>query len=150
MLADIYSYIQTISEPTVLLFFGDHLPTLTDCGKNLFDKLSYFNTENSLLNEARRYTTEGLILANFPITDDVDYLGQDVMLPYLLSHTSVNLSPYYQYLISISDTLPALGTFAAYGKDGTLYALNNLPPDLLSVYQDREIIHNALFDADMK
>lgn len=145
MLADVYAYIQTLDEPTVLVFFGDHLPTLTDCGRNLFDKLSYFNTEDALLNEARRYTTDGLILANFELTDDIDYIGQDLLFPYLLSKTSAELSPYYRYLVSTVDTLPALGTFAAYGKDGTLYRINELPDSMKAVYEKRRILQNALY-----
>ena len=145
MLGDVYNYIQTLNEPTVLLFFGDHLPNLTDCSRNLFDKLDYFNTEDALLNEARRYTTEGLILANFPISDEIDYLGQDTMLPYLLSKTSVELSPYYRYLVSEIDTLPTLGTFAAYDKNGKLYKLSDLPADMKEVYDKRRILQYALF-----
>jgi len=147
MLADVYAYIQTLSEPTVLLFFGDHLPNLHDRGNSLFNKLQYFNTDNALLNETRKYTTEGLILANFPITDDVDYLGQDVMLPYLFSKTSVALSPYYQYLMSTLDTLPALGIFSAYDTNGNLYELSELPSEMNDIYIERRILQASLFYA---
>lgn len=145
MLADVYAYIQTVEEPTVLVFFGDHLPTLTDCGDNLFDKLSYFNTDDALLNEARRYTTEGLILANFPIEDDLDYLGQDLLFPYLLSHTELTVSPYYRYLASTVSALPVLGTFAAYSSDGTLYSLDEMPSDMKQVYDERKLLQYFLF-----
>ena len=145
MLADVYAYIQTLNEPTVLLFFGDHLPNLHNQDENLFNKLQYFNTDNALLNETRRYQTEGLILANFPLTDDVDYLSQDVMLPYLFSKTSVTFSPYYQYLISTLDTLPALGVFSAYDKNGKLFALQNLPQEMQTIYTERKILQAYLF-----
>lgn len=145
MLADVYAYIQTLSEPTVLLFFGDHLPNLHNYGKSLFDKLEYFNTNNELLNETRKYTTEGLILANFPITDDVDYLSHDVLLPYLFSKTSIALSPYYQYLISTLDTLPALGSFSAYDKNGNLHPLNALPDEMNEIYTKRRTLQASLF-----
>ena len=145
MLADLYSYIKTLSEPTVLVFFGDHLPTLRDCSVDLFDKLAYFNTDDKLLNEARRHTTEGLILANFPIEDDVDYIGQDLLITYLLKHTELDLSPYYRYLADTLDTAPVIGTFAAYAPDGTLYSLDALPPSIQKTYEERRILQYFLF-----
>ncbi len=145
MLADVYAYIQTLSEPTVLLFFGDHLPNLHNQGNSLFDKLQYFNTNDTLLNETRKYTTEGLILANFALTDDIDYLGQDLLLPYLFSKTSLTLSPYYQYLMSTLDTLPALGVFSAYDTNGTLYELNALPAEMKEIYNKRRTLQASLF-----
>lgn len=145
MLADVYAYIQTLDEPTVLLFFGDHLPNIHRNGKNVFDKLAYFNTDDALLNATRRYTTEGLILANFPLTDDIDYLSQDLLLPYLLSQTDATLSPYYQYLVSTIDAMPALGLFSAYDPNGILYEISDLPPEMKTIYDERRILQASLF-----
>lgn len=147
MLADVYAYIQTLSEPTVLLFFGDHLPNIHTGGKSILNKLDYFNTDNALLNETRRYTTEGLILANFELTDDIDYLSQDLMLPYLLSKTDITLSPYYEYLIGTLDILPALGVFSAYDTNGNLYPLIDLPSEMKEIYEKRQILQATLFYA---
>ena len=146
MLNDVYAYIQTLSEPTLLVFFGDHLPTLSDCSVNLFDKLAYFNTEDKLLNEARRYTTEGLILANFPLEDTVDYLGQDLLIPYIFSNTTLEVSPFYRYLAQSAKVLPAVGTFAAYAPDGTLYFLDAMPEAMKKIYEERRALQYTLFD----
>ena len=58
-LGRLYEYIKSYDEPTILVFFGDHLPYLSDPDNNtdLLDKLKYFNTGDSLIDTYRRYNT---------------------------------------------------------------------------------------------
>lgn len=55
----LYQKICELGTPTIIVFFGDHLPYLINKkGENILFKSSYFNTENASLNELRKYTTK--------------------------------------------------------------------------------------------
>ena len=51
-LGRMYDYIQNFDEPTILVFYGDHLPYLPDTKtkEDIINYLSYFNTDDELLN----------------------------------------------------------------------------------------------------
>ena len=52
----LYDYIQTLDEPTLLIFYGDHLPYLkTESSDDITKHLDYFNTEDDILNYYRSY-----------------------------------------------------------------------------------------------
>ena len=150
MLGEVYAYIQTLEEPTLLIFYGDHLPILTHGGESLYDKLSYFHTGDALTDAARKYMTEGLILANFELTDDIDALGQDLLMPYVFSHCDLSLSPYWLYLISTLDTLPCFNLFASLDQDGSLTAIEALPAETRETYWNRRNLNAYLFALDKK
>lgn len=80
-------YIQKINKKTVVIFMGDHLPYLSNNkGKNVIDKLDYFNTNDHLINTFRRYNTEAVIISNFKIDfDNTNYLSPDLLMPYILN-----------------------------------------------------------------
>ena len=58
-LGRLYEFIKTYEEPTILVFFGDHLPFLSDpdTSDDLLSKLKYFNTGDKLLDTYRKYNT---------------------------------------------------------------------------------------------
>ena len=64
-LKEVYDFIQTYEEPTILIFYGDHLPYLkNEKGEDITKKLEYFNTGDSTEDLYRKYHTQCLILAN--------------------------------------------------------------------------------------
>lgn len=148
LLGRCYDYIQTLEEPTVLVFFGDHLPILTHGSDNLYDKLSYFNTSDTLLNEARRYGTEGIILANFDVTDEIDYLGQDLILPYVFSKCDLILPGYYRGMIDSIPDLPCFNMFASYDAKGNLIPIENLTGNAKERYEFRRFLNCYAFYLD--
>ncbi len=139
MLGEIYDYIQTLNEPTLLVFYGDHLPILTNGSSSLYDKLAYFQTGDPLTDAARKYSTEGLILSNFDLgeTSTPACLGQDLLMPYILSRCDMTLSPYFGYLASTIDILPCFNSFAVRDRQGQLKSLEELTEEEKAVYRDR-------------
>lgn len=99
-LKNIYEYIKSIDEDTILIFMGDHLPYLiTKSGKNVFKNIEYFNTEDKLLNLYRKYNTQALVLANYDIGElkgKEKNLSCNLILDYILNNMDINLSDYYQ------------------------------------------------------
>ena len=137
-----YEYIQTLEEPTILIFFGDHLPFLYDFETNedVLDYLSYFNTEDELLNTYRKYNTQCLILANFELgeVENWDYLSSDMLLVSVLNKMGLELSDYYKWLYSIKDVMPSSNYLVSQDVEGNLYWTADLPSDVQDVVKKKK------------
>lgn len=129
-LGRLYDYIQTFDEPTIIIFYGDHLPYLTDTEtkKDLINSLSYFNTDNNLLNSYRKYNTQALVLANFDLGENTDmsYLSPDMLLTTVVNKMGLDLSSYYRWLYSTKDSLPCTNYLVTADSKGKLFWTNDI------------------------
>jgi len=127
-LKEVYDFIQTYEEPTILIFYGDHLPYLkTEKGEDITKKLEYFNTGDSTEDLYRKYHTQCLILANYDIgKDDIGYMGPDLLMNYLINNMDMEVSPYYQWLYTTIDKLPASNLYVSVDKNGNKYKTSKL------------------------
>lgn len=140
-LGRMYEYINTLDEDTIIVFFGDHLPYLkTKSGDNLLDELVYFNTSDENINTYRKYNTQALILANYDISgyDEVNYLGNDLILTYILNNTGMKISNYYNWLYKTKDVIASNNHFIAVDENGTIYNINDLTKEMETVYKVRK------------
>jgi hypothetical protein len=130
----LYDYIQTVDEPTIMVFFGDHLPYLTDTEtkEDIIESLSYFNTNDSLLNSYRKYNTQALILANFDLGENegMDYLSPDMLLTTIVNKMGLELSPYYRWLYSTKDSLSCSNYLVTADSSGNLSWTKDLDGDV--------------------
>lgn len=146
-LGKLYDYIQTLDEPTMIVFYGDHLPYLKSTSeKNLLDYLEYFNTDNDLINVYRKYNTQSLILANFEIEEnEYKYLSPDLLGCYVINKMDINISPYYKWLNKYLTLLPASNWYVTLDKDGNLYNTKELTGELKENYLTREKVQYKYF-----
>lgn len=146
-LGRLYEYIQTLDEPTIIVFYGDHLPYLYADRINIIDKLKYFNTGDKLLDEYRKYNTQSLILSNFEIEkeNEIKYLGPDLLCSYILNNMDIEISDYYKWLYSTKDTIGAANYLVTVDKFGNLYNTNLLTGNLKELYNIRRMIQYKLF-----
>jgi hypothetical protein len=146
-LGRLYEYIQTLDEPTLLVFYGDHLPYLENSeGVNILDYLQYFNTDDELLNDYRMYNTQALILANFEINDDKNqYIGPDLLGAYILNRMDINISNYYKWLYNYKNNLAASNYIVSIDSKGQLYYTNNLSSELKEAYNIRKNMQYKFF-----
>lgn len=150
-LRKLYDYINTLEEPTMLIFYGDHLPFLkSDSGEDLYEKLSYFNTDNELTNTYRMYNTQCLILDNFGAEyDDISYMGYDLIMSYVTNNMDIELSPYYRWLYTTIDTLPAANRHVAVDLEGNIFSVYDLPEAMDKMYKKRQLANwNIFVDID--
>lgn len=142
-LGRLYEYIQTLEEDTILIFYGDHLPYLkTADGSDVFPDLEFFNTEDNLLNTFRKYNTQCLVLSNYEIEhEDISYLGPDMIMPYVLNKMDIQVSPFYQWLFSMRNNLPASNFAVSVDKEGNLYETSKLEGDLKEYYKMRSYMN---------
>lgn len=124
----LYDYIKTYDEPTMIVFYGDHLPYLESS-----ENLEYFNTKNNVLNTYRKYNTQSLVLANFDMNNlieenksNLQYMGIDTLSSYILNHMDIEISDYYKWLYSTRNTIGASNRFVSIDQKGKVYYTDNL------------------------
>ncbi len=87
----ITDYLQKYDEPTILIFFGDHLPILADSGFGLYVDLKYISSDDNLKwntdDYYKIYTTPYLIWNNF----DKKKINLGDISPYFLSNYLLNI-----------------------------------------------------------
>jgi len=128
MLGKLYDYIQSFDEPTILIFYGDHLPYLkTSAGEDIYQDMNYFNTDNEAINTFRKYNTGCLILDNYGLNyEKKDYMSPYLIMPYVFNHIDINVSPYYRWLYETMDKYPANNKYVSINSKGEPVLNNNL------------------------
>ena len=146
-LKKLYDYVMNFEEPTIIVFYGDHLPFL-----DAIDHLKFFNTEDEKLNYYRRYNTESLILANFDISSlkeenksELQYLGPDLLSSYILNHMDINISNYYKWLYSTRNITAAFNRYVSVDQEGNIYYTRNLNKDMQDLYDLRRAVQYKYF-----
>lgn len=146
-LGRLYEYIKTLDEPTIIVFYGDHLPHFTDNkGKSLIDEFKYFNTKDNLTNIYHQYNTQSLILANFEINENsYKYISPDLLSTYVLNNMDIKISNYYKWMYSNIKTFPTLNKYVTIDQNGKLYDVKNLPKKQQKYYDLRNQMQYKYF-----
>ena len=146
-LGRLYEYIKQFEEPTIIIFYGDHLPYLSNGKEDAMKELNYFNTEDNNLNNFRKYNTQSLILANFEIEqeNDIKYLGPDLLSSYILNNMDIEISDYYKWLYNTKNTIGASNYLVSIDQTGKLYKTNKLEGKLKEMYELRKNMQYKLF-----
>ena len=143
-LGRLYDYIQTFDEPTILVFFGDHLPYLADpdTSDDLLASLKYFNTGDSKLDAYRKYNTGALILANFDLGEDLNmrFMSPDMLLTTIVNKMGLDLNSYYKWLYDTKNDYPSSNYLISQMKNGDIEWTKSLNPEAKSVYNLRELM----------
>ena len=146
-LGRLYKYIKQYEEPTIIIFYGDHLPYLNKGKEDATKVLKYFNTEDSTLNEYRKYNTQALILANFELEkeENTKYLGADLLSAYVLNNMNIDISDYYKWLYDTKDVIGAANYRVLVDQEGNLYRTDELNGEIKELYNLRRSMQYKLF-----
>ena len=138
---NLYDYIQNIDTPTVVVYFGDHLPCLTDYENNsdILLKNKFLNTDDELLNELNRFTTECLVFSNFNAKIDIDtnYLSFDNLSALILKHLDIKQNSYIDFIYDSIEVFPAGNQYISIDKDENIYRTQEVPIDMKE-YMDKK------------
>lgn len=119
-------YCSRLSKPTIVLFFGDHLPLL---GKNYrVYKETGFISENSVNHEnSIKLTSVPFILwSNYKTeSQDLGLLNTSFMGPYLLDYAGLEMPNYFKFLQSFSEQLPVISRPYAIDKEENVIESNS-------------------------
>ena len=137
-------YLRVFDEPTIVVMFGDHQPSV----EQGFLDLAYGVTQEQMTMEQYmgKYYVPFVIWANYPLpgtgpeTTSLNFLGQ-----YLLRYAGIAGTPYGDFLWQLQEELPAL-TFVGY-VDQTGHAYSHLETnDFTARIEDyQRLQYNNLF-----
>ena len=146
-LGELYEKIQTLDTPTILVFFGDHMPYISDSkGNQPYQNSAWFNTADEGLNSLRTYTTKAAIVANFPLkSEDLKQINANYLGAYVANRLDLELSDYFRYVDYARTVLPVFNRGYARLEDGSVCWYTLLPEDMNKVYQDYQNIRYRYF-----
>lgn len=107
-------------EPTIVLVFGDHLPTLSDAFYHeLEGKAGDVSAAHQLF---RRYETPYVLWSNYDVDFSAvpDLISINFMYPYLLQAAGMELDDYERFLYSISREYPVVSQYGIVDTEGNL------------------------------
>ncbi|HGA1510578.1 TPA: LTA synthase family protein, partial [Streptococcus suis] len=123
--ADLITFFSTYKEPTVIVMYGDHQPSLTQ------EFYAQFMDEN---NPAAKYSTPLVIWSNFDIRErESTTISPNYLVPYLMdilseSDYALPRSPYQQFLSDMQIEAPIITSWGNIDNNGQqIEDLSTLP-----------------------
>ncbi|MDD3218356.1 MAG: LTA synthase family protein [Lachnospiraceae bacterium] len=132
-------------EPTIIVFFGDHFPTLDS---EFMDWL-YGKSEDDLTLEEiqRKYTVPFMIWANYDIEEQENiFTSANYLSSMLLETAGLQMTPYNQYLLNLQQEIPALNVNGYLGSDGNYHFYSEETADTDSIVTYDVLQYNELLD----
>ncbi len=146
-LKKLIDYFSNVDEETIIVFFGDHQPSLSSGFYSKFFGIE--DDSDQKLNQAK-YVVPYLIWANFDFEDDtteltsLNYLGVKT-----LDIAGIEKTEYMNFLTKVRADYPAITAAGYWDNSGEFYSFTDSTteePTLLKLY--KYLQYNALFDAD--
>ena len=148
-LEQLVNYFKNVSEPTIILMYGDHQPFIEDefyeelYGKSLHD-LS--DAENQ-----RRYITHFFMWANYDIpSGTIPYISANYLSTLLAENANVKLTPYQNFQQNIYQDVPVVSALGCIDKGGNyfVYGDTNTHSNRLQTYA--QLAYNNLIEEEKR
>lgn len=163
-LKTVLDYFGKVKEPTVVVFFGDHLPLLgnnfsvyRDAGFVNSDKPKWTREEYK-----KMYSPPFVIWTNYKHEKkDVETIGASFFGGYLLDFVGITKPPYFEFLNQVRNKLSGDIKYLKVSSDNTLYSGSDLPKNLKELENSywlfeydllfgKEYVKNLLFNNTSK
>lgn len=131
----LYNDIQKLDTPTIVVYFGDHLPYIVNKkGKSSYLNTKYFNDE---LKELKEYTSKAMIFANYDIAfEDIEYINSSYLGAYVANKMDIELSNYFKFIDYTRTLVPVFNRNHYYDiESGNLKDISEVE-DTLKTYQN--------------
>lgn len=118
-------------EPTIVMMYGDHQPTLSD---------EFYNKYMPGAEIPYQYKTNYVIWANFDLPEkDYGTISPNYLMPVLLDVLSetdyaLDVNSFYQFLLEAMDTMPVMTTWGYYDPNTDEYVENPVDDEVFSQY----------------
>ncbi len=126
--ADLEYFVNALSEldrPVVLVFFGDHMPSIA----NSYNEASYPDEEDQAEHSHRVFQTTYSIWANYEVAGTTTGNTRESSTAYLAAQTldliGAPLTEYQKALLGISEGIPGIYLYGYEGADGQWYSLDD-------------------------
>ena len=144
-LEKLITYFESETEPTVIVFFGDHEPAIRESFyTSLFGKPSDKLSSEELM---EKYKVPYIIWANYDIEEKNITTSSNYLSTLMLESTGMKMAGYNQFLSEISKEIPVLTSHGYWGADGTYYSLTDTDsPYYESIKKYNILQYNNMFD----
>ena len=107
----------------------------------------YFNTDDELLNDYRKYNTQALILSNYDISDMNinNYSGLDLLLNNIINQLDIKNEKYYEWINTTKDILVASNKKISLDEEGNIYSTNKINGKMKEIYTLKELMQYKFF-----
>lgn len=142
----LFDYFSKASEPTIIVFFGDHQPNLSDA---FYAELYGIpETELSLAQIQNKYKTPFVIWANYDIDEaTLGDLSANYLSTLLLETAQLQMPLYNRYLAQLKARLPVININGYATADGTYHSFEEETNSTNRVNGYRSVQYNLMFDA---
>ena len=134
-LYNFYNEIQKLDTPTIVVYFGDHLPYIVNKkGDSSYLNTSYFN---DTLREIKEYTSKAIILSNYDIVyEDLEYINASYLGAYVANKMDIKISDYFKFVDYMRGLVPVFNRNHYYDlESNTLKDIVDVE-DVLNSYQN--------------
>ncbi|WP_026662081.1 LTA synthase family protein [Butyrivibrio proteoclasticus] len=127
-LGKLLNQIDSYEEPTILLFFGDHYPRLSE---NIFENITDVNKFGDMELSQTKNMTPYLVYANYDVdlsvfdsVTSLNYLGTD-----LLGSIGLELTPYNNMSLEMQSYIPAINAYGYMNSEGEYLSFADMTDD---------------------
>lgn len=137
-------YFEKVEEPTVIIMFGDHLPS--DYVSNVIARLTGYNQEDSLEENQRSYEVPYVIWDNMGLEkdDSMELTSVNYLAAYLMKRLDMPLTCYQEFLLNLKEELPVICAGTYINKEGLYHTYteeDNVYGTLLNDYNILQYNH---------
>ena len=136
--------LQDYVEPTVVLMFGDHFPSISS---DVYEWLVGKERADWTLEDIQKQHMVPYILwSNYDIDDfeAKELLGVNYLSSYLLNALNINMTPYNHFLLELKEHIPAMNVYGYMDVQGDWHKYEVEEPSMLMEY--RWLQYNGLLD----
>ncbi len=122
-LEKLINYFSNVDEPTMIVFFGDHQPSLPN---DFYDMV--FGTDSpSKEQQESKYVTPYFIWSNYARkTYNKSYINLDYLQAIVKLEAGLELDNWDKYLLSMMDEYPVIGKYGIFDSNYNFYSYNEL------------------------
>lgn len=139
------SYFSKVKEPTIIVFFGDHQPSLPD---SFYRELYGKDLDTLTLTELqKKFKTPFVIWANYDIEEaELNDVSANYLSTLLLKAANLEMPPFQQYLYQLYQSLPVINLNGYKGNDGKDYSYEQESEYKQKLEEYRILQYNLMFD----
>ncbi|MTI48892.1 MAG: LTA synthase family protein [Firmicutes bacterium] len=116
-LGKLVDYIDKQKKPTMVLFFGDHLPIL-GMDLKVYNELDFMNANSVNNGRMDLYSVPFILYSNYKsVSEDMGTLNTSFMAPYLLRYAGLEMPNYFKQLYGLSQEISVISPIYAVNKN---------------------------------
>ena len=135
-------YLRVFDEPTIVVMFGDHQPSVED---EFYDDIAGMpSSEITVQEHLMWYETPFIIWTNYSMpSEDMGRLGAVYLSSEVLWRANLEMTPYNRFLLAMKEDLPVVHFLGCYDREGTYYYWAKAESERCP-YQDTVLDYEAL------